>query len=51
MNKSAILSQMGYENWEYDSSNLLRCPHGHVCDEDGHAQDGCKSPLLKEGMI
>lgn len=51
MDKSAMLSEMGYENWEYDFAGRLRCPHGYICDPDGQAQDGCRSPLLDAGII
>ena len=51
MDKEALLAELGYEDWEYDFAGRLRCPHGHICDEDGYAQDGCRSPLVEETII
>jgi hypothetical protein len=51
MDKSAILSENGYPEWEYDFAGRLRCPHGNICDEDGYAPCGCKSPLLELVMV
>lgn len=51
MDKEKILAEHGYEDWTYDFQGRLRCPHGHICDPDGYAQDGCESPLKQEVWI
>lgn len=39
------------DGWSTDHAGRLRCPHGHICDPDGQAQDGCTSPLVERGWI
>lgn len=37
--------------WVFINSSVLECPCGHRVELDGKCPNGCKSPLLKKGLI
>lgn len=39
------------KGWDLTASGVLICPHGHLIEDDGSCPEGCKSPLLKMGLI
>lgn len=51
----AVLHEILPEGWspfdEDDPFAGFICPHGHAIEPDGECPEGCRSPLVKLGLI
>lgn len=49
--KKRFLESQGYDDWSVSPTGVLRCPHGHLVEDDGSCPEGCESPMLDAGII